>query len=171
MHEKKLIQHFFENALAWSTSVSLTAKDMRSSDTVRKLSNILSSMPYLSRHNGVLHVLLSEIYSNSLEHSILNLKSEDKTDNENFVEYYKNRDNALVKLEDGSIVFNFNFIVEESNHYLEIQVADSGSGYQKEDFKNTDEMFHGRGLNIISSFSDKVSFSEDAKTLNVLYKL
>lgn len=160
-----------DNALPWSTSVALTAKDMRSSDTVRKLSNILSSMPYLSRHNGVLHVLLSEIYSNSLEHSILNIKSADKTDNEHFIEYYKHRDDALVKLEDNSIVFNFNFIVEESNHYLEIQVTDSGSGYQKEDFKNTDEMLHGRGLNIISSFSEKVSFSEDGKTLNVLYKL
>jgi len=159
------------NALPWSTSVSLTAKDLRSSDTVRKLSNILSSMPYLSRHTGVLHVLLSEIYSNSLEHSILNIQGADKTDDENFVEYYKKRDSALLKLEDDSITFNFNFIVEESNHYLEIQVTDSGGGYKKEDFKSTDEMLHGRGLNIINSFSEKISFSEDGKTLSVLYKL
>ncbi len=166
--EEKIIK---DNALPWSTSVTLTAKDMRSSDTVRKLSNILSSMPYLSRHTGVLHVLLSEIYSNSLEHSILNIKSIDKTDNEHFIEYYKKRDAALLKLEDDSIIFNFNFIVEESNHYLEIQVTDSGGGYKKEDFKNTDEMLHGRGLNIINSFSEKTFFSEDGKTLNILYKL
>jgi len=166
--EEKIIK---DNALPWSTSVMLTAKDMRSSDTVRKLSNILSSMPYLSRHTGVLHVLLSEIYSNSLEHSILNIKSIDKTDNEHFIEYYKKRDAALLKLEDDSIIFNFNFIVEESNHYLEIQVTDSGGGYKREDFKNTDEMLHGRGLNIINSFSEKTFFSEDGKTLNILYKL
>ncbi len=159
------------NALPWSTSVSLTTKDLRSSDTVRKLSNILSSMPYLSRHTGVLHVLLSEIYSNSLEHSILNIQGADKTDNENFVEYYKNRDSALVNLKDGSIIFNFNFIVEESNHYLEIQVTDSGGGYQKEELESSDKMLHGRGLNIINSFSEKVSFSDDGKSLTVLYKL
>lgn len=160
-----------DNALPWSISVPLTIKDMHSSNTVKKLSNILSSMPYLSRHNGVLHVLLSEIYSNSLEHSILNIKSIVKTDNKNFVEYYKKRDAALMKLEDDSIVFNFNFIVDESNHYLEIQVTDSGSGYKNGELESSDEMLHGRGLNIISSFSEKISFSEDGKTLNVLYKL
>ena len=169
--ENKQLNLIKDNALPWSTSVTLTAKDMRSSDTVRKLSNILSSMPYLSRHSGVLHVLLSEIYSNSLEHSILNFKSVDKTDDESFVEYYKKRDDALLKLEDDSIIFNFNFLVEESNHYLEIQVTDSGGGYQKEDVEKIDGMLHGRGLNIISSFSEKVSFSEDGKTLEILYKL
>lgn len=84
-------QKINESALPWHTSVSITPEDMRRSDTVRKLSNILSSMPYLSRHNGVLHVLLSEIYSNTLEHSILNIESEDKSDVEGFSEYYKKK--------------------------------------------------------------------------------
>lgn len=158
-------------ALPWSLSVSLSSDDMRSSSTPRKLSDILSSMPQLSRHNGVLHILLSEIYSNSLEHSILNISSLDKSDETNFAEYYKKREDALVELEDSFINFKFNFIVEKSEHYLEIQVTDNGGGYKEQNYKSTDDMLHGRGLNIISSFSENHTFSEDGKTFNVLYKL
>ena len=169
--ESNKIMDLNSAALPWSISVSLSPDDMRSSSTPRKLSDILSSMPHLSRHNGVLHVLLSEIYSNSLEHSILNIHSIDKSDEDNFAEYYQNRENALVELEDSFIHFKFNFIVEKSEHYLEIQVTDSGGGYKEENYKTTDDMLHGRGLNIISSFSEKITFSEDGKTFNILYKL
>lgn len=158
-------------ALPWTTSVELTAKDMHSSNTVRKLSNILCSMPFLARHSGVLHVLLSEIYSNSLEHGILNMESVDKSDAVNFSKYYKNRGDALLELDKASILFKFNFIVEDDGHLLEIHVTDSGSGYKKESSDTLDEVLHGRGLSIINSFSEKVYFSEDGKTLTILYKL
>lgn len=158
-------------ALPWNISFSLSADDMRSSDCVNQLSNILGSMPYITRHKGVLHVLLTEIYTNSLDHGILNIKSANKTDGENFDDYYKRRDAALLKLEDASIKFNFSFFVENDHQYLEIQVQDSGKGYKKEAIKNAGDAPHGRGLGIIHSFSEKVSFSDDGKSLNVLYKL
>lgn len=159
------------NALPWNISLSLSAEDMRSSNPVNQISDILGSMPYISRHKGVLHVLLTEIYTNSLDHGILNIVSASKTDGENFDDYYKRRDVALLKLEDASIDFNFKFFVKNTNQYLEIQVQDSGKGYKKEDVKNAGDAPHGRGLGIIHSFSEKVSFSDDGKSLNVLYKL
>ncbi len=160
-----------ENALPWNISVSFSEVDMRSPDPVNKLSTILSSMPYVSRHKGVLHVLLAEIYTNAMDHSILNIKSVSKTDEDHFSEYYKKRNEALLKLTKASINFNFSFFIEANNHYLEIQVRDSGSGFKKKDFVTDDQQLHGRGLHIIKSFSEKVSFSEDGKVLTILYKL
>ena len=159
------------NALPWNISVSLSEADMRSPDPVNKLSAILGSMPYISRHKGVLHVLLSEVYANSLEHSILNVESVIKTDEDHFDEYYKIRNDALLKLENASINFNFSFYTEKNNHYLEIQVRDSGTGFKKNNAEHNDEQLYGRGLDIITSFSENVSFSQDGKVLNVLYKL
>lgn len=169
--ENEQLKHINESALPWTTYVSLSPKDMRSSSAVRKLSDVLTSMPYLSRHNGVLHVLLSEIYSNSLEHGILDIKSSDKINGDDFTKYYDSRDKALENLEDAFINFKFNFMIKEAEHYLEIEVTDSGGGYKNGDYKSTEDMLHGRGLSIINNFSEKVSFSEDGKTLNVLYKL
>ena len=160
-----------EKILPWSISVSLTAEDMRSSDPVRQVSNILGSMPNVSRHKGVLHVLLTEIYTNSLDHGILKIKSASKTDGEQFVKYYERRNVALSKLDSASINFDFNFLVKNDNQYLEIQVNDSGEGYKKEDLKNADDISHGRGLGIISSFSEEVLISHDGSAMNILYKL
>lgn len=160
-----------DNALPWNISVSLSEVDMRTLDPVNKLSTILSSMPHVSRHKGVLHVLLSEIYANSLEHSILNIQSVSKTDEEHFDEYYEKRNEALLKLEKASINFNFSFFVEKHHRYLEIKVRDSGVGFKKKDFVNNDKQLYGRGLSIIKSFSEEVSFSVDGKVLTILYKL
>ena len=160
-----------DDALPWNISVSLSEIDMRTPDPINKLSTILSSMPYVSRHKGVLHILLAEVYANSLEHSILNIESVFKTDEEHFEEYYEKRDEALLGLEKASINFNFSFFVKNHNHYLEIKVSDSGAGYKKKDSVNNDEQLYGRGLGIIKSFSEKVSFSEDGKVLTILYKL
>jgi CheY-like chemotaxis protein len=160
-----------EHALSWSIAITLTADDMRASDPVGKLSAILSTKPYVSRHKGVLHVLLSEIYSNALDHSILNIESCNRAEDKNFEEYYKQRDEALLNLGNAAINFTFRFLAEKDNYCLEIQVNDSGRGYQNTHAQNSAEMLHGRGLSIISSLSEKVSFSDDGKTLNVWYKL
>ena len=160
-----------DKALTWDFSVSLSIADMRTSNPVSKLSELLGSMPYISRHKGVLHVLLTEIYSNSLEHSILNLESMVKKDEDQFDGYYKKRDEALLKLKDGFINFDFKFFHDDDSHYLDIHVRDSGCGFQKNDLKSTDEQLHGRGLEIIRNFSENMSFSDDGKTFHLLYKV
>lgn len=160
-----------DKALAWNFSVSLLADDMRNANPVRKLSDLLGSMPYIARHKGVLHVLLTEIYSNSLDHSILNFESIMKTDEEQFEEYYLKRDKALSELDDASIQFDFRFYRDNGSHFLEIKVSDSGRGFQKDSTKSTDDQLHGRGLGIIRSFTESVKFSDDGKTLHVLYKV
>lgn len=159
------------HALSWHTSVSLSVENMRTSDPVKNLTNILCAMPCVSRHKGVLYVLLFEIYANSLDHGILNIESADKTNDKNFVEYYKRRDEAFSKLEEASIDFDFSFYIESDQPFLKIVVQDSGSGFKPENTSSSDDSLHGRGLGIIHSFSEKVSYSDDGKVLNVLYKL
>jgi len=167
-NEKEIIDDL---ALDWNLSVAFTVDDMRMPNPVDKLTSILNAMPYLSRHKGVLHILLTEIYLNSLDHGVLKIESENKSDEDHFIEYYKKRDEALSLLEIAFIRFNFSFFADEEKYYLKIDVSDSGDGYHIDGSKNTDEMLHGRGLSIIQSFSEKISFSDDGKTMEVLYRL
>lgn len=162
---------FDNNALRWDTTISLSIDEMRAPNPINKISSILSAMPHMAKHKGPLHVLLTEIYSNALEHSILNIKSDLKSDEDNFAEYYSVRDEALSKLESASIDFNFRFVVNDDNYYLEIKVRDSGSGFQQNSSAIDDDKLYGRGLSIISALCEKKSFSDDGKTLNLLYKL
>ncbi|HEC12139.1 MAG TPA: hypothetical protein ENI80_02665, partial [Acidiferrobacteraceae bacterium] len=157
--------------LPWQLSVSLSVREMREQDPVAELSGMLGSLPVLARHKGVLHVLLSEMYSNALDHSILGLDSLSKEDYEKFSDYYKEREAQLHKLKDASIVFDLSFFPDPSEPRLEIRIQDSGKGYKGHISSDTDDKLHGRGLQIINNFCDKVSFSDNGTTLEAQYRL
>ena len=158
-------------ALPWKISVSLTEKEMCETEPVNKLSRILSSLPGLERHKDTLHIILSEMYANALEHSVLELQSESKDDEEHFVNYYKKRDELLKDLQNAYINFEFSFNSFPGGATLHIQMTDNGRGFDKIRSVTSDELLYGRGLEIIKSFCEKVSFSEDGKTLDVTYRL
>ena len=157
--------------LPWQISISLSTDDMRSLDPVGKVSEILNAMPAMARHKGVLHILLSEMYSNALDHSILGLESQTKCDEENFLDYYVNRDEQLLNLQGAQIDFAFRFIAEKDNNNLYIKITDNGKGFQGKDTVSDDDVLHGRGLSIIETFCDQVTFNDDGKSLEVCYRL
>lgn len=160
-----------ENSLDWNILISIYEDDMKSSNPISKLFNILSSLPFVSHYKDILHVLIFEIYNNTLDHSILNLKSMDKSDSEHFSEFYELRAQKINELEEAFIKFDFNFINQKKTRYLEIKVTNSGSGYQENVTSLSDDRLHGRGLDIIKSFCEEMSFSDDGKVFTVLYRL
>jgi len=157
--------------LPWSMTVPLTASDMREQDPVSTISEILGGVPALSAHKGILQLLLSEIYSNVLDYSILGMDSMSKIDEEQFVNYYRVRDENLQALLDASIDFSFQLKAIASDNYLAIQTIDSGKGYQGQHQPKSEDGLHGRGLDLIESLCEKVTFSEDGRTLDLLYRL
>ena len=92
-------------------------------------------------------------------------------DSEKFSEYYSIRDEKIKELDKATINFNFNFTITNDAQFLEISVKDSGIGFQKNDILASDEQLHGRGLDIIRSFCEEISFSEDGKTFTALYRI
>jgi len=157
--------------LPWHTSISISTHEMRSGNPVSVVSAMLGSLSSLARHQGILQVLISEMYFNALDHSILNLSSSKKVDDDQFTEYYRYREEMLQNLQDASIVFDFKYYVEHTQPYLKIRIEDSGEGYQGNEEKATEDLLHGRGLTIINSFCESVAFSEKGRVLEVLYLL
>ena len=160
-----------ESNLAWDISISVLNEDMKTSNPISKLFEIFSALPFISQNKDVLHVLIFEIYNNTLDHSILNLESINKSNPDKFSEYYTLRDKKIQSLESAFIKFHFNFISSNDSQYLEINVTDSGSGYLVNKKASSSDDSHGRGLDIINSFCEKTSFSDDGKVFTALYRL
>lgn len=158
-------------SLPWEISVLLSATEMRKQDPVAELSGMLGSLPVLARHKGVIHVLLSEMYSNALDYSILGLDSIKKVNEEQFSDYYQQRHEQLYKLKDAFLEFELRFFPEAGAQKLQIRLKDTGKGYKGHVSSSSDDKLHGRGLEIISNFCEKVSFSDDGRTLEVMYRL
>jgi two-component sensor histidine kinase len=144
---------------------------MRSKNPIYSLSEILGTVPILAKHKEVLHIVLSEIYSNALDHSILGMDSLKKSDEDQFTVYYQEREKKLQMLENASITFDLTFDPKQDQQSLKILITDSGTGYKKQILNNSNTRLHGHGLEIINSFCEKVTFSEDGKSLEALYRI
>ena len=158
-------------SLPWSLSVSLAPSDMRLKEPVMELSNLLGSLPVTQHHQGALEVLLSEIYFNALEYSILDMGDIAKENEQQFEEYYKIREKKLAVLDDAFINFNFNYLPNKDGHTLSIHMEDSGCGYKGHVAEFSTEKLHGRGLGIIDDLCESVEFSDDGTILDLIYKL
>ena len=154
-------KHLFKYFVPWSISVLLSTNEIKSDNALISLCEIFSGINYISKHTAILCTILKEVYSNSLEHSILNLESSDKKDGEHFAGYYARRDQAIEELEYAEIKFNFNFFSKDDDFFLNIDVRDSGIGYQLNKSSDMDDELHGRGLTIIRAFSEECHFYED----------
>ena len=158
-------------ALPWQISIALSVKEMRDQDPVSDLSDMLGSLPELKKHKGILYTLLSEMYSNALEHSILGLASDHKSSENGFFEYYEERDRKLQELDDATIAFDLKFVPDPVQPCLQIRIKDDGKGYKGHITSNTDDVLHGRGMKIINGLCESFTFSKDGKTLDVLYRV
>ncbi|VAW59426.1 Serine phosphatase RsbU, regulator of sigma subunit [hydrothermal vent metagenome] len=165
---------FIENkniaSIPWQASIYLSCDEIQNSDPVVKLADSLAAMPGLINHKSSLNLLLSEMYSNSLEHSILELDSSKKINEEQFSEYYDEREKKLAQLKDGFIEFNFTCLFDDVGSKLQIEIFDSGVGYVKK-VQATDNDLYGHGMKIMESLCEECSFSADGKKMCAIYRL
>jgi len=157
--------------IPWQFTTTFTEDEIRDFNIVSKLSETLGALPELRRHKDILQILLSEMYFNAIDHSILGLGSSDKTDDEGFQKYYQERELKLQKLNDAFVKFDFHIKYDNNQQYLKIVMKDSGQGYSGHISNQGDEKLYGRGLTIINSFCENLQFSENGKQMEVLYPL
>lgn len=167
-HEQNNVDGFF---LPWKMSTSFSAVEMRDDAVITKLLDMLCAVPVLGKHRGVLHILLSEIYSNILDHGILEMDSNKKKNADQFENYYRERECKLQVLKDAFIDFDFNLCIKRDRQYLQMQIKDSGRGYKGHTSNDSELLAHGRGMKIIQGLSESVQFSDDGRTLDVLFLL
>ena len=156
----------------WVLSVTLTATDLRRTDIVRQVLAFLSTIEGIELHQDKLFTILSELYSNSLEHGVLGLDSKIKCSPQGFEEYYRLRQERLTALTDDAIKIDMCYVRGEPNR-IEMVITDSGDGF---DFNNldfedrNDDERHGRGLHLLHSLCEKLEYSNGGRTVTAVYE-
>jgi len=157
--------------LPWKMTTSFSAVEMRDVTVISRLLDMFCAVPSLNSHRGVLQILLSEIYSNILDHGILGLDSNKKENAEQFENFYKERELKLKMLENAFIHFEFELFTESGQQFLKMNIKDSGRGYKGHVASDSDLKMHGRGMKIIQGLSERAEFSDEGTTLDVLFLL
>lgn len=145
----------------WKMTYRLGPHTLRDFNPLPLLLQLLMEVPGLRPHSGTLYTVLSELYSNALEHGVIGLDSALKSDPHGFAEYYQKREAALEILNDGFVEFTFEHLPTSEGGSLYVQVQDSGAGFE---FSNEvpkqspDAGFHGRGIPLIRNLCKRIHY-------------
>ena len=157
-------------ALQWSLRFELRDVSLKSLNPVPYLLQLLQEIHGLRAVTGALHSVLSELYSNALEHGVLGLDSRLKTDAQGFAEYYHERNRRLSGQFEGCVSIDLRVEPDPSGGRLMIEVQDSGGGFDVERVLSSpaqEQAFSGRGLNLVRRLSRNAQWLDGGRRARV----
>ena len=138
------------------------------------LLHICMEVPGLRRRSGEVFTLLSELYSNALEHGVLKLSSEWKKSAEGFSLYYEERMRRLSDTHGHYIRFTLDHEPLAGAGRLRIRCEDSGQGFAPEVNTmnaptNSVHEYSGRGMGILKRLAKEVSICGSGNCVEIVY--
>lgn len=154
----------------WQLHYELKADSLRQFDPVPMLTHVFLQVPGLRQHGGKVNTILSELFSNALEHGVLGLSSALKADAHGFHQYYQLRAERLQALQEGYV----NVTAEHEpkaggGGVLTLTVQDSGQGFDCAALPGDqgNPKFYGRGMILVSSLCQRVQYLEPGNQVTV----
>lgn len=160
--------------LPWKMEMRLFPEELRQSNLVPQILDLIGGVRELGRHKDYLHTVLAELYSNSLEHGVLRLKSTLKSTDEGYLEYYRQRDEKLAMLTDGWVNISVELKTEGEAGILLITFKDSGEGFDinaRRRSNDTNNDAFGRGVSLLEELCETVEYSENGTRVQVEYRI
>ncbi|CAM3879491.1 MULTISPECIES: fused response regulator/phosphatase [Pseudoalteromonas] len=156
--------------LPFNFSLTLNSQQIKQTDPVLEIVEVLSQVGGLKAHRSDIFLLLSEAYNNALDHGVLGLDSAIKNKEDGFIEYYQLREATLAKLVDALIIVDIRYCPETLSLYFTI--CDSGNGFSNTDSSATsNNREHGRGLSILEEIAEQVTYNASGNQIEMCYKL
>ncbi|MCO7518249.1 MULTISPECIES: fused response regulator/phosphatase [unclassified Pseudomonas] len=156
--------------LDWSLRFELRGESLRRFNPVPYLVQLLQEIHGLRPSSGRLHSVLSELYSNALEHGVLGLNSRLKQDAQGFAEYYRQRAERLAGQVGGFVCIGLRVEPQGAGGRLMIEVRDSGEGFDVAQVLADGpaaQGFSGRGLSLVRSLGLRARWLEGGRVAQV----
>ncbi|MBM3108506.1 fused response regulator/phosphatase [Pseudomonas sp. V1] len=156
--------------LDWSSQFEFRADTLKRFNPLPFLLQLLQEIHGLRAQSGALHSVLSELYSNALEHGVLGLDSGLKHDAQGFAEYYRQRNERLQALCSGYIRIGLRIEPQGQEGRLIIEVQDSGKGFDVSSVlarPRVEQGLHGRGLNLVRRLSRRAEWGDQGRRVCV----
>ena len=159
--------------LQWSVELELTPSVLRETQPVPHLVHALIDMQGLQAHRERLYTVLSELYSNALEHGLLRLDSHMKVTPEGFHEYYRLREERLSRLDAGTLSIGIDHRPQDDGGRIELVVEDTGDGFdlhQVELEMGRNDGYFGYGIPLVRSLCRSLRYPGKGNRAEVCYE-
>ncbi len=159
-------------AQRWDFMLEIAGPDIAGRQPVPVIMQVLEGVQGLGAHRSALFMVLTELYSNAVEHGLLGLDSATKRHPDGFARYYAERQSRLHELARGRIAFELHHQPATGGGQLEIRVAHDGIGFDPGRLPGAlgdDEQPSGRGIRLVRSLCRSLDYSADGRTAIASY--
>jgi len=165
------VQESGYQGILWQIRCNLGPEDFQKVDPIEELMSVLGAQTLLRPTKDIIGLLMAELYSNALEHGILDLSSELKRSEEGFMTYYQERQTRLSALTEGEIKISCQLVYDETSEkelVLRIRFQDSGKGFDVNKMMGgAHEDSFGRGVSLINKVSKRTQYLNNGNTVEV----
>lgn len=156
--------------LDWSASFEFRAATLKQFNPLPHLLHLLMEVHGLRSQGAQIHAVLSELYSNALEHGVLGLDSRLKRNTKGFARYYQLRNQRLLALQNGFVRIAIHVIPEQGGGRLILHVEDSGPGIDVAKMLSRPldlDRLSGRGLSVVRQLCPLAQWSNEGRRASV----
>lgn len=156
----------------WQWSIELADARL---DTLPSLENLLEPLGLLAGlhdHVGALQTIVTELYTNALEHGILQLESGMKSTPDGFERYYRERERRLAAPARGWIRLTLSYQPGPLRQgRVHIRIADSGKGFDDHDTPKHSDASQpwGRGIKLVRDLCESVRYTHNGTEVEAIY--
>ena len=175
MAEESTIVPKVEGVFAeWKVEFDLSISVLKSINPVPLILNAIRNLQLASDHRKRIFTILSELYTNALDHGLLKLDSSLKHSPDGFMRYHQEKKERLDRLSDGWAKIRVEHVVEDGEYVIKINVSDSGDGFIQEDSHLNEVVAEstlpsGRGIRLVKSMSDSLVYQDGGRVAEVKY--
>jgi len=157
--------------LTHSYNLTLSSEELKTSDPVIEIIDMISGMKGVDEHRSNLFLLLSEAYNNAVDHGILGLDSSIKDSENGFLDYYLLREEKLSNLDSGEIKIEVTY--QPDIQGIKIDLKDSGQGFNLSNNKSSvsEDAEHGRGNLLLLELAESVEYNDVGNQVSITYLL
>jgi len=158
----------------WRSVVELGHDTLRGNDPVPLLGTIMDHLQGFGARTAEIYVILTELYSNALEHGLLGLDSALKDGPDGFGAYYALREQRLAGLDTGAIGIELAHCPTPDGGVLDVTVRQSHNGCDLTErggcTLGDNGGYTGRGVALVRSLCESLSYSEDGCVAHARYR-
>ena len=161
----------FASKIPFKIAIKLDAKQIKNSDPIVDLVSVITNQLALYGIHSELFTVLTELYSNAIEHGVLELDSTLKHTEEGFSEYFVQREDKLAALQKAKIIIIIEYRPEKN--VLAIRIKDSGKGFNQQNDSSLEkiEQSYGRGILLVKELCESIKYSHQGNTVDVVFKI
>ncbi|VAW80363.1 Serine phosphatase RsbU, regulator of sigma subunit [hydrothermal vent metagenome] len=160
-------------AREWSYQLTLVDEALAEVDPVPLLLQSLLHLQGLDNFRENLFTILTELYTNALDHGILQLDSAIKSDAAGFAEYSRLREERLQTLSGAYVVISLEHAPVEQGGCLKIRIKDSGNGFdttQLDIAPDTTTALSGRGVGLVKNLCHSLIYRDGGNDVEAIFE-